>query len=114
MKLKIALLVVLFSAFALFLSIKFFVFDRKSAQGAIKIQSSPISAVFIDNKNVGKTPYDDYLEEGGHTIKLIPDPGDTEIVKWESRVMISANTRTYVDRELGSSDTTSSGVILDR
>ena len=112
MKRKMIVLVALVGAFALFVLVRFFIFDSPSATGRIKILSSPTTGVFINDVGVGKTPYEDRLEPGEYTIRLIPEGEETESVAWEGKVSIHAHTLTYVSREMGTSAITSAGEIL--
>src|SRR3989344_119411 len=112
MKRKMIVLVALVGAFALFVLIRFFIFDSPSATGRIKILSSPTTGVFINDVGVGKTPYEDRLKPGEYTIRLIPEGEETESVAWEGKVSIHAHTLTYVSREMGTSAITSAGEIL--
>jgi hypothetical protein len=112
MKKKLLLLLSLFVLFGIFIGIKIFVLDRKEAQGSLKVLSSPTATVSADGKNVGKTPLDINLLVGEHLIKLTPDSTATDTASWSGKVQIYKNSRTFVDRELGASDNTSSGVIF--
>ena len=112
MKRKMIVLAVLLGAFVLFVLARFFIFDPPRTTGRIKLLSSPTAGVFINGVGVGKTPYEDKLEPGEYTIRLIPEGEGTESVTWEGKATIHANTLTYVSRELGTSDLTSAGEIL--
>lgn len=112
MKRKIIVLAGLVGLFILFILARFFIFDSPSATGRIKILSSPTAGVFINDVGVGKTPYEDRLEPGEYTIRLIPEGEATESVKWEGKVQIHAHTLTYVSREMGTTELTSAGEIL--
>lgn len=112
MKKKLLLLIVLFALFALFIVVKLFILDRKPDSGSLRVLSSPQAKVFIDNKSAGKTPFETNINVGEHTLKLIPEVESAETTAWTGKITINKNTRTFVDRELGSSDVTSSGVVF--
>lgn len=112
MRNKFLLLGGLFVAFFIFILIKIFIIDRKPQSGNLKVLSSPIASVFVDNKNVGKTPLDVTIAAGEHMVKLIPEATAGDTAQWSGKVMVNAGTRTFVDRELGNSDTTSSGIVF--
>ncbi len=112
MKNKLLLLGGLFVLFALFIIVKLFILDRKPATGSLRVLSSPQASVFLDNKTVGKTPFEGNVMVGEHMLKLIPESQATDTAPWGGKISINKNTRTFVDRELGSSDVTSSGVIF--
>lgn len=112
MKRKLLLLGALIFLFVAFVLARILIFDRKPAQGSLRVLSSPQSTIFIDNKNVGKTPYEGNIGVGEHILKLAPEGEATDTASWSGKITINKNTRTFVDRELGSSDVTSSGVIF--
>ncbi|MBI2600285.1 PEGA domain-containing protein, partial [Candidatus Daviesbacteria bacterium] len=75
----------------------------------ISILSVPDSAtVFMDNQEVGKTPYDNNdLEVKEYNVKL-----DRDGVFWQGKVKLSAGTVTIINRDLASDQASSSGEIL--
>lgn len=87
--------------------------SQNSKDGRLQIISSPHSDVIIDGKPAGKTPFEASFVEGDHNVKLIvSDETASQAAIWESRVQVFKNTRTFVSREIGSNDLTSSGVIM--
>jgi len=112
MKGKLLVFLFLLLAFGGFIAFKFFVLDKRSVGGKLKVLASPVSSVFLDNKTIGKTPYEGETPVGEYMLKLIPEVTGTESASWQSKIKIYPNALTYVDRELGSSDLTSAGVIL--
>lgn len=112
MKRKLTVIVALIAAFVLFILIRFFLFEKTSQMGRIKVLSSPTAGVFINNEPKGKTPFEEKYPPGEYTIKLIPEGEDSKTVSWEGKVTVHANTLTYISRELGTSDLTSAGEIL--
>lgn len=112
MKGKLILLTVLILAFGIFVLVRFFILDKQNAFGRIKIVSSPVSSVFVDNLAVGKTPFEQKYKVGEYMFKLIPEGTATDTASWQGKVKIYKNALTYVNRELGSSDVTSAGEIF--
>lgn len=112
MRNKLLLLFILVVLFLIFIIIRFFVFDKTHLYGRLKISSSPSSSVFINNVIVGKTPFEDKFAEGEYLVKLIPEGQATETASWSGKVKVLRNTLSYINRELGTSDITSSGEIL--
>ncbi|OGK44805.1 hypothetical protein A2957_01020 [Candidatus Roizmanbacteria bacterium RIFCSPLOWO2_01_FULL_38_11] len=113
MKRKLIFLIGIFFIFLIIIAIRFFFVKFTHKQGSIKVLSSPISNVIIDEAAKGKTPFESSLTEGEYFLKLIPDESEaSESAGWSGKVKIYNNTLTFVSRELGSSDTTSSGVIF--
>jgi hypothetical protein len=112
MKKKILFLVILLLIFAGVIAGRYMILDRQNASGRVKIVSSPSAGVFIDNVAVGKTPYEDKLEEGEYMVKLIPEGVATETASWQGKISVNKNALTFVNRELGSTDLSSAGEVL--
>lgn len=112
MKGKLILMSILVLLFILFVAARLFVFDKKEDFGELKITSSPSTNIFIDNVNVGKTPYHDKAKIGEYLIKLIPDQEASGSAQWQGRVKVYKNSLSYINRELGSTDVDSAGEIL--
>lgn len=112
MKAKLTLLFIFFILFIGYVAVKFFILDKKAANGQLKIVSSPTTSVFINNVAVGKTPFYDKYKIGEYILKLIPEGTATETASWQGKINIYKNSLTYINRELGSSDISSAGEIL--
>ncbi|MBI4226618.1 PEGA domain-containing protein [Candidatus Roizmanbacteria bacterium] len=112
MKGKLILLTILIVAFGIFVLVRFFILNNQNVFGRIKIVSSPVGSVFVDNVAVGKTPFEQKYKVGEYMIKLIPEGTATDTASWRGKVKIFKNALTYVNRELGSSDITSAGEIF--
>lgn len=118
MKKKLLFLVILFAGFILFTVISVF-FLKKEHDPELKILSAPNATATLDGKVIGKTPIEGFIiSEGEHMLILraegtIKDgSGSAEIAPWQGKISAFKNSRTYVDRELGASDITSSGVVF--
>ena len=112
-KVKFYLIAILLIIFLGFFGVRFFFFDISNREGRIKIISSPSASIFIDNKAIGKsTPFEEKIKPGEYLIKLIPEGEATSTASWQDKVHVYNNSLTYVNRELGFSDITSSGEIL--
>ncbi|MBI4009442.1 PEGA domain-containing protein [Candidatus Roizmanbacteria bacterium] len=112
MKGKLVLLTILILAFGIFVFVRFFILNNQNVFGRIKVVSSPVASVFIDNVAVGKTPFEEKYKVGEYILKLIPEGTATDTASWQGKVKIFKNALTYVNRELGSSDVTSAGEIF--
>ena len=109
---KKALLVVVILVVVLsFAGYKFF-FSRIANVGGLKVVSNPKSSIFLNDKLLGKTPYDDKYPAGEYIMKLIPEDTSTSAASWQKKINISPSLLTYVNRELGASELSSSGDIL--
>jgi len=112
MKKKLLLLLALFTAFIIFLGAKFFILDKQSDSGILKVLSSPNASIFLNSEAIGKTPYEDRIKEGEYLIKLIPEGNATDTATWQGKINVFRNTLAFVDRELGNSELSSSGVVF--
>ncbi len=112
MKGKLIILTVLILLFAGFVAFRFFVVGKQSENGKLKIISSLTASVFIDNVAIGRTPYEDKYKVGEYILKLIPEGTATDTASWQGKIKIYKNAMTFVSRELGASDISSSGEIL--
>lgn len=112
MKKKLLLLLFLFFAFGIFVLFRYFLSKRENPYGRLKVQSSPVASIFLNNLPIGRTPFEDRVKEGEYILKLIPEGVATDTASWQGKIKIYNNSLTYVERELGSSDLTSAGSIF--
>lgn len=82
------------------------------SQAVLKVNSTPAATIFLDGKDIGKTPYEDKVTPGEFSIKLIPESTVESIVSWEEKVRLFPSLLTYVNRDLGESEVTSGGEVL--
>ncbi|MEX1052611.1 MAG: PEGA domain-containing protein [Patescibacteria group bacterium] len=112
-KLRLIVFSILLFSIISFVIIRYLILDNSKQQGTIKIISSPIASLFINNNAIDRpTPFEGKLDPGEYTIKLIPQGDATASATWEGKINIYSNSLTYISRELGSSILTSSGEIL--
>lgn len=109
MKKKLLFLVILFVGFIIFTVTSVFLL-RKEHDPELKIQSSPNAIVSVDGKVIGKTPIEGFVVSTGEHMVTLKVEGTTSM--WQGKVPAFSNSKTYVDRELGASDITSSGVVF--
>jgi len=112
MKAKLTLLLIFIILFIGFVAVKFFILDKQNIYGQLKITSSPTTSVFINNVAIGKTPFYEKHKIGEYILKLIPEGTATETASWQGKINLYKNSLTFVNRELGSSDITSTGEVL--
>ena len=113
MKKKLLFLLLICVLFIIVVCVRFFILKSAVKEGQLKIITSPAANVLINNQTKGKSPYEISLPEGEYLIKLIPDSTEaSESASWSGKVKIFHNTLTYVNRELGIDDISSSGVIF--
>lgn len=114
---KKKIFIIIFSGLALLgliVVLKVFVFGPSiSANAALKIDSWPRSTVFLDDKEMGQTPFNqEKMTAGELKIKLVPIGNFNNITPWETKVKISNGVLTYVSREIGTTNEESAGYIL--
>lgn len=112
MKGKLTFFSILLLLFAIFVFIRFFIMQRQNVFGKLKVISSPTAEVFVDNVDIGKTPFEDKYKIGEYFLKLIPAGTASDTASWQGKVKVTKNALTYVNRELGASDITSAGEIF--
>ena len=86
--------------------------NRGPKQGELRVDSSPAAAIFLDNKNIGRSPFTDKVESGSYNIKLIPDSTTTQLVPWEGQIVVGQNLLTYVNADLSDSELSSAVDVL--
>lgn len=85
----------------------------KKEYAGLKIKTIPSSNVFLDGKNVGRTPYEDKkLKAGEMVVKLVPDSAGTGLPEWERKIKLVGGTQTVVNWDFGESESVSSGEIM--
>lgn len=112
MRKKVYLFLILLILFAGFLLAKGLFLSTTNQYGVLKVVSSPNASLFVNNVNIGKTPYEDKIKVGEYILKLIPEGEATQAASWQGKIKIYKNTKTYVNRELGSSDYSSAGEVF--
>lgn len=78
--------------------------NRAPKQGELRVDSQPVATVFINNKNIGKTPYKDKIDVGEYTVKLVPESAGAQVMSWEGTIVIGVNLLTYVNANLSESE----------
>lgn len=86
--------------------------QKQQGKAGLQVKSDPAASVFLDSRFLGRTPYEDRIEPGEYTLKLIPESTATSASSWQGKVKLTANILTFVNRELGTSDLNSSGEVI--
>lgn len=78
-------------------------------RGGVSVLSTPLEAtVYLDNKEVGKTPFEDKnLDVRQYTVKV-----DKDGASWQGIVSLTPQTMVIINRDLASEQASSSGEIL--
>lgn len=84
---------------------------RPSGAG-ISIETNPVSVVYINGEQVGRTPYEETREAGEITLKLIPESFDTPLAPYETKMELVSGVNTIVRRDFAETDEESSGYVI--
>ena len=85
----------------------------KKQTAALQVNSFPSASIFINGKNVGKTPFvDREMNPGEITLKLIPESTISALTSWEGKLTLVSGVLTVVNREFAEQEENSSGDIL--
>jgi len=81
--------------------------------GAISVSVNSKSSVFIDNVRVGTSPYtNEKIVSGEHLVKVVPEDAATGLASWEGEVNVMPNVLTIINRNLGQTESVSSGEVF--
>lgn len=110
---KIVALVFILSGVAILAAfgVVYLIRDRKPNAG-LKIDTTPPSLVFVDNRQEGKTPFDKLFKPGDVTIKLIPDSTSSAVGAYQTQVRLAPQVYTVIRRDFGASETDSAGEVV--
>lgn len=110
-KAKIIVVVLLF--LVLGIAVAFFLIGYFRPQGAgILIETDPPATVYIDDVQVGRTPYEEIRAPGETIVKLVPESFEKPLALYETKVTLVSGVETVVRRVFGESDEDSSGEIV--
>lgn len=107
-KIIFILLGILFTLGAAFFLIGYF----KPQKAGILVETIPAASVFINDVQVGRTPYEGTYDSGEVTVKLVPESQNTPMVPYEIKVTLGPGIKTVIRREFDESDESSSGEIV--
>lgn len=108
---KVLFIVVFFAAVVLFGLYKIWV-DKSTASAELKVVATPNANIFLDDKLIGKTPFDETQKSGEYILKLIPEEASANFSTWQGKINLYPSVLTYVRRDLGPSELTSAGEIV--
>ena len=73
----------------------------KEQEAGVLIESEPVSKIYIDNKEVGVTPYETNIKPGEISIKIEPEQiGDVVLDDYETKVNLVPGIKTIIKRIL--------------
>ncbi|HCR35573.1 hypothetical protein A2130_02515 [Candidatus Woesebacteria bacterium GWC2_33_12] len=105
----LTILGIIMMGFSILLFVGFF----KPEDAGILIESDPASIVYIDNKEVGATPYEANLKPGEISVRIKP-VSNTGIIldDYETQINLISGIRTIIKRNFRENDDFSSGAIV--
>lgn len=109
--LKIILLMILIVSGIIIATLYFTGYFNPKGAG-IFIETSPVSNVYINGEQVGKTPYKEIHDPGDIVVKLVPESFDIPLAPYETSLRLVPGVETVVTREFGESDDMSSGEVV--
>jgi SH3-like domain-containing protein len=113
MKRKIVFVLVLLGLVAAVALVVKLLTNRSPKQGELRVNSNPAAAIFLDNKNIGRTPFpSEKINAGSYTIKLVPDSTTSQLASWEGQIVVGQGLLTYVNADLTESELSSAVDVL--
>ena len=110
-KAKLALTIIV--GLLMLIGVTFFVVAYfKPKVAGIHIETSPPASVFIDDIEVGRTPYDATRDTGEIVVKLIPESFQNPLVPYETKVNLAAGVQVVIKQDFGETEEASSFEII--
>lgn len=106
MKRKLVFLAILLGLVFLVAAVIRFLTNRGPKEGELRVDSQPVATIFLDNKNIGRTPFRDKVEAGEYALKLVPESATAQLTTWEGRIVVGQSLLTYVNAILSESELT--------
>jgi hypothetical protein len=104
----VAFIIIIFISFGIYK----LVISKTAAVAGLKIATLPVSSVYINDKLIGKTPFETRYPAGEYVLKLIPDDSSYQASFWQGKVVLNPSVWTYIKKELGTSELKTAGEIL--
>lgn len=83
-------------------------FLNQSAVGALSVSTTPKATVFLNEAQLGTTPFsDNKIEVGEHRLRLVPE--DQALSAWESQITIQSGALTVIKWNFAATESASSG-----
>ena len=94
-------------------SVGLFLIGYFQPKGAgLSIETNPVSLVYIDGVQVGRTPYETTRKPGEVKIKLVPESPGKIMASFETGVSLNPKIQTVIRRDFGETDDSSQGEII--
>lgn len=115
MKQKVFFLVILLVVIALIIGAFRMIFGRAPKQGDLRVDSTPVASVFLDNKHIGRTPIGESsykVDAGEYMIKIVPESTTAQYASWQGKIKVGSSQLTYVKADLTESELSSAVDVL--
>lgn len=112
MKRKFGFLLAIAGIFLLVaIGLKFFG-GKSKKPGVLKINSNPTASIFLSDKHLGRTPYQEEVDGGTYSLKLVPETTVTSLASWQSSIKVTPGLLTFVNANLSESEFTSAVDVI--
>lgn len=78
----------------------------------LKIETTPSSVVFINNKQLGQTPAKERVPAGEVNLRLIPTASSSALPTYQAKIFLYPKVVTVINRDFGISEAESSGSTI--
>jgi len=86
-------------------------FFAKPGMAALSVSTSQKATVYLDGNKVGLTPLlNDKLQAKEYAVKIVPE--ESNFVPWESKVNLTPNVLTVINRNFASTESASAGEVI--
>jgi uncharacterized protein YgiM (DUF1202 family) len=89
-----------------------YVSTRGPKTGELRVDSVSTVSVFLNDKNVGTSPYREKIDAGNYTLKLVPQAASDQLISWEGKITVGQNLLSYVNANLSQSELTTAVDIV--
>jgi hypothetical protein len=84
----------------------------KQPNAGLKVETTPVSMVFVDNLQIGQSPIEKIFKPGEVNLKIIPNSTDSALSTYQTKVRLNPKTYTVVRRDFGPTDADTAGEIV--
>jgi hypothetical protein len=110
---KFKLILFIIFGFIIVLGVALFAIGSfKPKVAGIYVETNPASSVFIDGKQVGRTPFRNTVKPGEVVIRLIPDSFEIPLIPYEVKVNMLAGVETVIHYDFANVEENASGDLI--
>lgn len=102
-------LLAIFSVLVVLVGVVFYLFQQfREEPSGIMVDANPSALIYIDNIQVGNTPYKAQRVPGEITLRLVTESGQS----WSTKLTLVSGIETVIERDFGQAENQSSGQVL--